>query len=246
MASAGALIWKRAQTDRGGARPALAPPDHGPVGAPAERPGAGPMSSPRIRRAGRSRTFASAAIESMASEELRGEPVGYPVACASARARIPAAQTEQGRYAESGVAVGSFSALRSIPFRVIFALGLGETHISRAREARPARLEARAPARRRRQRQPARPLPVPGNDCWPPASAFFFPGLSRDALTGQTLEPSPVIRELKLIARGYLAQAELDALTTIHPAAATICEYFPDLRGQGADQRPGEFRSPRP
>ena len=38
-----------------------------------------------------------------------------------------AAQTEQGRYAESGVAVGSFSALRSIPFRVIFALGLGES-----------------------------------------------------------------------------------------------------------------------
>ena len=62
----------------------------------------------------------------------------------------------------------------------------------------------------------------------------FFSWISRDALTGQTLEPSPVIRELKLILRGYLGAAELSRLTTIHPASSYHLDYFPDLRGATA------------
>ena len=174
--------------------------------------------------------FCAAAIESMASEELRGEPVGYPVAYASARARLSAAQTEQGRYAESGVAVGSFSALRSIPFRVIFALGLGErTFPEREKydllDLRLARRRAGDVSASQRDRYLFLETILAARE------RIFLSWISRDALTGQTLEPSPVIRELKLILRGYLGAAELDRLTTIHPASSYDREYFPDLRG---------------
>ena len=43
-----------------------------------------------------------------------------------------------------------------------------------------------------------------------------------------------MIRELKLILRGYLGAAELDRLTTIHPASSYDRDYFPDLRGATA------------
>ncbi len=170
--------------------------------------------------------YCAAAIESMASEELRGEPVGYQVACTNARARISAAQTEQGRYAESGVAVGSFSALRSIPFRVIFALGLGET-VFPEREKRDL-LDLRL-ARRR-----AGDVTASQRDRYlfletilAARERIFLSWVARDALTGQALEPSPVIRELELILRGYLSDAEMKRLTITHPASSYALDYFP-------------------
>ena len=184
--------------------------------------------------------YCAAAIESMASEELRGEPVGYQVACTNARARISAAQTEQGRYAESGVAVGSFSALRSIPFRVIFALGLGET-VFPEREKRDlldlrlARRRAGDVSANQRDRYLFLETILAARE------RIFLSWVARDALTGQALEPSPVIRELELILRGYLSEAETKRLTITHPASSYALDYFPDLRGAAAATGPVSF-----
>jgi len=169
-----------------------------------------------------------AAIESMASEELRGEPVFYPVACARALGRIADAQSEQGRYAESGVAVGSFAALRSIPFRVIFALGLGETIFPEREkhdllDLRLARRRAGDVSANQRDRYLFLETLLAARE------RLVLSWVSRDALTGQKLEPSALIRELKLIARGYLDQAEIDALTTDHRRSRYDLDYFPDL-----------------
>ena len=183
----------------------------------------------------------------MASGELRGEPVGYPVAYASARARLSAAQTEQGRYAESGVAVGSFSALRSIPFRVAYSRwDWANAHFPNARnttllDLRLARRRAGDVSASQRDRYLFLETILAARE------RIFLSWISRDALTGQTLEPSPVIRELKIDVCGYLGAAELDRLTTIHPASSYDREYFPDLhRGPAPAGNLSVRRSPRP
>ncbi len=172
-----------------------------------------------------------AAIESMASDELRGEPVSYPVACARALGRIADAQSEQGRYAESGVAVGSFAALRSIPFRVIFAMGLGETIFPEREkhdllDLRLARRRAGDVSANQRDRYLFLETLLAARE------RLVLSWVSRDALTGQELEPSALISELKLIAGRYLPPAEIDALTTVHHRSRYDLEYFPDLAGK--------------
>ncbi|HEV3112567.1 MAG TPA: exodeoxyribonuclease V subunit gamma, partial [Candidatus Binataceae bacterium] len=178
--------------------------------------------------------YCAAAIESMGPEELRGQPVSYQVACARALARIGAAQSEQGRYAEGGVAVGSFSALRSIPFRAIFVLGMGET-IFPQRDRRDL-LDLRMARRRAGDVSPSqRDRYLFLETLLATRERIGLSWVSRDALTGQTVEPSPLIRELKLIISRYLGQPELNKLTTIHPASSYDLKYFPDLGGKDAD-----------
>ncbi len=174
------------------------------------------------------------AIESMAPEGLRGDPVSYQVAHARALARIETARSEQGRYAEGGVAVGSFSALRSIPFRTIFALGMGET-IFPQRDRRDL-LDLRLGRRRAGDVSPSqRDRYLFLETLLAARERICLSWVSRNALSGQAVEPSPLIRELKVIISRYLGQAELDKLTTTHPASGYDLKYFPDLGGKAAD-----------
>ena len=179
--------------------------------------------------------YCAGAIDSMAPEGLRGEPVSYPVACARALERVNAVQSEQGRYAESGVAVGSFSALRSIPFRAIFALGMGETLFpQRDRhdllDLRLARRRAGDVTASQRDRYLFLETLLAARE------RIFFSWVSRDALTGQQLEPSPLTGELRLIIKRYLgSEADADKLTTIHPASSYDLKYFRKLAGKADD-----------
>jgi exodeoxyribonuclease V gamma subunit len=177
--------------------------------------------------------YCAGAIESMAPEELRGEAVGYEVACAHAVERIQTAQSEQGRYAEGGVAVGSFSALRSIPFRAIFALGMGE-NIFPQRERRDL-LDLRTAYRRAGDVSPSqRDRYLFLETLLAARERFIMSWVSRDALTGQQLEPSPLIAELQSIAAAWLSKAEIEKLTIIHPRNTYDPEYFPALAGKAS------------
>jgi exodeoxyribonuclease V gamma subunit len=180
--------------------------------------------------------FCAAAIESMAPEGLCAEPVSYQVACARALERIEAAQSEQGRYAEGGVAVGSFSALRSIPFQVIFVLGMGGTIFPQRDprdllDLRLARRRAGDVTANQRDRYLFLETLLAARE------QIVLSWVSRDALTGQKLEPSPLISELRLIIGRYLDLAEIEKLTTVHPASSYDARYFPELGGQGASDR---------
>ena len=101
-----------------------------------------------------------AAIETIATAGIASEPVGYEVAAELALARIADPETYQAGFSGRGVAVGALSALRAIPFRAVFVLGLGEAIVSRARSARPSRSPARHAPRWRRESDRARSLPV--------------------------------------------------------------------------------------
>jgi exodeoxyribonuclease V gamma subunit len=179
--------------------------------------------------------YCAGAIESMGPEELRGEPVGYEIACARALARIQAAQSEQGRYAEGGVAVGSFSSLRSIPFRVIFALGMGENMFPQ-RERRDL-LDLRMASRRAGDVSPSqRDRYLFLETLLAARERFIMSWVSRDALTGQKLEPSPLLRELQAIARAWLSEPEIQKLTITHPRNTYDPDYFPVPAGKQADR----------
>src|SRR5579885_1826408 len=174
------------------------------------------------------------AIESMVPQGLRGEPVSYRVACARAMERIAAAQSEQGLYAEGGVAVGSFSALRSIPFQAIFALGLGETIFPQ--RDRHDLLDLRTAGRRAGDVSPSqRDRYLFLEMLLAARERICFSWVSRDALSGERIEPSPAIGELRMIIGHYLDQAEIENLTIDHPASSHDPKYFPDLNGAAAD-----------
>ena len=178
--------------------------------------------------------YCAAAIESMGPDELCEGPVSYQVACARALGRVREAQAEQGRYAESGVAVGSFSALRSIPFRAIFALGLGEK-IFPQRDRRDL-LDLRIASRSAGDVSPnQRDRYLFLETLLAARERLILSWVSRDSLTGQTLQPSPLIGELKLIIRDHLGQELTDQMTTTHPASSYDLRYFPDLSPKAAE-----------
>ncbi len=135
------------------------------------------------------------ALASLDSAELRVGKVSYRVARELAMARIADAESRQGRYAERGVAVGSLSALRSIPFRTVFMLGLGESSF-------PER-DRRDPLDLRLIRRHAGDVSAAERDRYlfletllAARERIFFSWVSRDAQTGDSLEPSSLIREL--------------------------------------------------
>src|SRR5215469_18118527 len=63
-----------------------------------------------------------AAIESVAESQLNLGPISYESAREALAPRIADLDSRRGQYTGHGVAVGSFSSLRSIPFKVIFVL----------------------------------------------------------------------------------------------------------------------------
>src|SRR5205085_5085515 len=66
------------------------------------------------------------AIESIANLELKSTPVSYQIVYEIVSARMDAIQAQQARFTEHGIAIGPMSALRTIPFRATFVLGLNE------------------------------------------------------------------------------------------------------------------------
>ena len=67
------------------------------------------------------------AIESIAIPELRSAPVSYQIAYEALCARMAELESQRAQFTEHGIAVGPLSALRAIPFRAIFMLGLNES-----------------------------------------------------------------------------------------------------------------------
>lgn len=171
-------------------------------------------------------------IASMAPAELRSDPVSYEVACNLALERIAEAESEYVRWAESGVAVGTLSAMRSIPFRIIFVLGLGETAFAGAE--RKDLLDLRLARRRAGDVSPSeRDRYLFLETILAARERIFLSYVGRNAVTGNELEPSAVVRELQLMLRSWLDEPALKRLTLSHPVSRYDRRYFPDLAGSG-------------
>ena len=168
------------------------------------------------------------AIESVGETELNIGQMSYQSAREMVAARIADLESRRGQYSGRGVAVGSFSSLRSIPFKVIFVLGLNE---------------ATFPEREHREPLDLRTLKRAAGDVTPAErdrylfletilaarERIFFSYISRDAKTGDRLEPSSVIRELQYMLRGLIDAKTLAALTVEHPVRRYDLKYFPEF-----------------
>jgi exodeoxyribonuclease V gamma subunit len=168
------------------------------------------------------------AIESVGETELNVGEMSYKSAREMVAARIADLESRRGQYSGRGVAVGSFSSLRSIPFKVIFVLGLNE---------------ATFPEREHREPLDLRTLKRAAGDVTPAERDRYlfletilaarerisFSYIFRDAKTGDRLEPSSVIRELQYMLRGLIDAKTLAALTVEHPVSRYDLKYFPEF-----------------
>jgi len=169
------------------------------------------------------------ALESIAPREVTDAPVGYDVAHKLATRRIAQLEAARGQLSYGGLVVGPLSALRAIPFRAVFLLGLGAGIFpDRDRlDWRDLRIERRDKA----------DLPLAERQRYwflltllAARERVFLCYSSLDPRTCDPLEPSIVVHELRSVLRGYVSEAALERMTISHPLNRYDLEYFPDLR----------------
>jgi exodeoxyribonuclease V gamma subunit len=150
--------------------------------------------------------------------------VSYRVVCELARGRI--SPIGRGRGTE-GVVVSRVASVRAIPFRVVFACGLGEGRFPSTDAEDPLdlrwarRLEGDVTARER-DKYAFLELLLGTRD------RLYVSYVSRDPLTGDRLAPSSVVQELmQALGGGYVRDAS--ALQRRHPLRRWDPRYFPEL-----------------
>jgi exodeoxyribonuclease V gamma subunit len=146
------------------------------------------------------------------AESLGARVVSYRLAAELFRRRLRRIGGQRGQHLARGVAVASFVPMRAIPFRAIFLAGMGHGAFPSA--AHRSELDLRG-ARR-----------MPGDVSPREQDLYMFletllgarerlvlSYVARDELTGDPLEPSSVILELRdILRRGYLPAAQARAL----------------------------------
>src|SRR5260370_34468029 len=150
-------------------------------------------------------------------------------------ARAADFESRQGQFSGRGVAVGSLSSLRSIPFKTIFVLGMGEGEF--------AMRDRRDPMDLRLLKRIAGDVTPTERDRYlfletllAAREQIFLSYIARDARTGDPLEPASVIRELQFILRGFVDPDTLAKMTIEHPVSQYDLKYFPEF----ADSPPPE------
>jgi exodeoxyribonuclease V gamma subunit len=183
---------------------------------------------PSDRAGERIRDSVLGAIDSMAPTSLISTPVSYEIAVDIALKQIASAESEHYAYTESGVVAGSFSALHSIPFRVIFMLGMGEMDFPE--RARRDTLDLRRSGRNLGDVSPTeRDRYIFLETLLAARDRVFISYVSRNTVTGDQLEPSPVVRDLQLILRRFAPDSHISQLSVQHPACSYDRRYFHDL-----------------
>jgi exodeoxyribonuclease V gamma subunit len=163
-------------------------------------------------------------LHGMAAIDLGDRRVRYRVAYEVARQRLAAVASGQ---AGAGVVVSTLLALRPVPFRVVFACGLGEgrfpaPEVDDPLDLRWARRRAGDVTARERDRYAFLELLLSTED------RLILSYVSRDPVTGDELSSSSLVGELlHALARGYAR--DVNAMRRRHPLLRWDPQYFPDL-----------------
>jgi exodeoxyribonuclease V gamma subunit len=168
-------------------------------------------------------------IHAVGEVDLGDRAVGYRAAYELVRARLGGAWGARGG---GGVVVSTLAATRPLPFRVVFACGMGEGRFPSPEADDP--LDLRGAKRREgdvtprdRDKYAFLELLLSVRD------RLFLSYVSRDPLTGDPLAPSSLVQELlHALERGYVRDAR--ALRHRHPLRRWDAVYFPDLAGESA------------
>jgi len=172
-------------------------------------------------------------LHALAEVDLGGRRVGYRVACELARARL--GPLGAGRGGE-GVVVSTLAALRPLPYRIVFACGMGEGRFPSPDAEDPldlrwTRRQAGDVTARERDKYAFLELLLATRE------RLYLSYVSRDALTGDALAPSSVVQELlHALGRGYVR--DLASLRRRHALRRWDPRYFPDLFAAGGALEP--------
>jgi len=163
-------------------------------------------------------------LHGLSEVDVGERPVRYRLAAELARGRLG---STRGAAQGDGVVVSTLTALRPLPFRVVFACGLGEgrfpsPELDDPLDLRLAQRREADVAPQERDRYAFLELLVTTRD----RVALSY--VSRDTVTGQRLSPSSVVQELMhALSLGYVNR--VDALRRSHPLRRWDPVYFPDL-----------------
>jgi exodeoxyribonuclease V gamma subunit len=156
------------------------------------------------------------AIRQLADLDLGGAPIGYRTARELAREALTGLRSGGGELPSDAVLVAPLAPMRPLPFRVLFLAGLGAGRFpGRDREA-GLDLRAGAPrpgdvGARERDRYTFLEAVLSARD------RIALSYVARDEETGEELEPSSVVHELRDMIQPYLAAADAAAVVVRHP-----------------------------
>jgi exodeoxyribonuclease V gamma subunit len=168
-------------------------------------------------------------LHGLADVDLGERRVRYSVARELGRSKLARLRETRGG---EGVVVSTLQSSRPLPFRVIFACGMGEgrfpsPEIEDPLDLRWARRREGDITARERDRYTFLELLLGARD------RLYASYVSRDALTGDALSPSTVVEELiHTLAQGYARDGS--TLRRRHPLRRWDARYFPDLSGTAA------------
>jgi exodeoxyribonuclease V gamma subunit len=171
-------------------------------------------------------------LYSVGELDLGDRPVGYRVAYELARERLSRAPSARGG---EGVVLSTLAAIRPLPFRVVYACGMGEglfpaSDAEDPLDLRWARRREGDVTARERDRYAFLELLLGSRD------RLVLSYVSRDAVTGDALAPSSVVQELAhAVAQGYGVAP--GAWRLRHPLRRWDLAYFPDLHDLGGGSR---------
>jgi exodeoxyribonuclease V gamma subunit len=168
-------------------------------------------------------------LHGLGDVDLGDARVRYRVACELARQRIGALP---GGNAGEGVVVTTLASLRSLPFRVVFACGMGEGQFPSADAEDPldlrwARRREGDVTARERDKYSFLELLLGVRD------RLYLSYVAREPLTGEALSPSSVVEELlHAVQRSYVR--DVSTLRRRHPLRRWEPPYFPELFDRAA------------
>ncbi len=187
-------------------------------------------------------------LRGIGEADLTGEPVSYRIVYEMAREKIEEMQMRRGHYLIDGVVVSSFQPMRPLPFEVVFVTGMGEGDFPTSDPKSPLDLR-RASWKRGDARQRDKDRYMFLETLVSTRRRLYMSYVSRDARTGDPLEPSTIVRELQsIVDHGYLdpedapepapapgsqevdGEAERHWTETRHPLRRYAPAYFDEAR----------------
>lgn len=156
-------------------------------------------------------------VQSLADVDLGGARISYRIASELVRARLSGGAGGGGRGAEGGVVLSTLGQMRGVPYRVVYACGVGEGRFPSPDAEDPLDLRW---ARRRDGDVTARDRDKYAflETLLGARDALVLSYVSRDPLTGDALAPSSVVQELlHAVSQGYVKDPVAAGLRVVHP-----------------------------
>ncbi|HKE18272.1 MAG TPA: exodeoxyribonuclease V subunit gamma, partial [Kofleriaceae bacterium] len=146
------------------------------------------------------------AIRQLAALDLAGQPIGYRTARELARDALAGLRSAGGELPSDAVLVAPLAPMRPLPFRVLFVAGLGAGHFPGGERDLALDVRTGAPPRpgevgpRERDRYTFLEAVLSARD------RLYLSYVARDEGTGEELEPSSLVQELRAMLEPYLGR----------------------------------------